>query len=97
MQCCHAQTALQSCTGLIQIWFQAQCHGLSFLGTTGSQLAARLYQHILVCPRLQVEAKDQEWEKRAQQTRQQASLHLDDEVRKERVAGQGRIQEVIER
>ena len=51
----------------------------------------------LFCPRLQVEEKDQEWEKRARQTRQQALLDLDDAVRKERVAGQGRIQEVIER
>ncbi|KAK9838070.1 hypothetical protein WJX74_011122 [Apatococcus lobatus] len=47
--------------------------------------------------KLQVEEKDQEWEKRARQTRQQALLDLDDAVRKERVAGQGRIQEVIER
>lgn len=54
-------------------------------------------RHALFRIRLQVEEKDQEWEKRARQARQQALLDLDDAVRKERVAGQGRIQEVIER
>ncbi len=49
------------------------------------------------CRRLQVEEKDREWEKKGRQARQQALLDLDDAVRKERVAGQGRIQEVIER
>ncbi|KAK9854810.1 hypothetical protein WJX84_005247 [Apatococcus fuscideae] len=47
--------------------------------------------------KLQVEEKDQEWEKRMRQARQQSLLDLDDAVRKERVAGQARIQEVIER